>query len=132
MKFLNPRVHGYIDYAAVAILALAPTLFGFGGIAAALCYILAAVQLGMSLATAYPVSIAKLIPFTIHGGIELATSVFLVIAPWLFGFSDIAAARNFFIIGGIVLLGVYLTTDYKAADVYRRGIDVPREAPRGV
>ncbi len=33
MKFINPRVHGYLDYALVALFALAPTLFGFGGIA---------------------------------------------------------------------------------------------------
>jgi uncharacterized membrane protein len=118
MKILNPRAHGYIDYVAVALLALAPSLFGFGGIAATLCYLLAVVQLGMSLVTAYPTSIAKLIPFTIHGAVELATAVFLVAAPWLFGFAGVDAARNFFIAGGIGLLLVYFVTDYKAADRY--------------
>lgn len=112
---LSPRIHGYIDYVAVALLALAPTLFGFSGLPAALCYILAVVQLGMSLLTAYPLGVASLIPFTVHGTIEAVTSVLLVIVPFLFGFSDVPAARNFFIIGGIVLFAVWLTTNYKAA-----------------
>ncbi len=47
MKFLNPRVHGYVDYVAVALLALAPTLFAFGGVAAAICYLAAIGMLGL-------------------------------------------------------------------------------------
>jgi hypothetical protein len=113
---LSPRIHGYIDYLAVALLVLAPTLFNFSGVAAGLCYGLAVVQLGMSLLTAYPLGAAKLIPFTVHGTIELITSIALIAAPFLFGFSGIAAARNFFIIGGVVLFLVWLTTNYKAAE----------------
>lgn len=116
MKFLDPRTHGYLDYAAVAVLALAPTLFGFGGIAATICYVVAAMQLGMSLLTAYPLGAAKVIPFTVHGAIELVVAIALVAAPWLFGFSSEDAARNFFIVSGLGLLGVYLVTNYKAAE----------------
>ncbi|HEX8440248.1 SPW repeat domain-containing protein [Archangium sp.] len=112
---LSPRIHGYIDYAAVAMLALAPTLFDFSGLPAVLCYVLAVVQLGMSLLTAYPLGAAKIIPFTVHGSIEAATSILLVVAPLLFGFSDVRSARNFFIVSGIALFAVWLTTNYKAA-----------------
>jgi hypothetical protein len=115
MKLLSPRVHGYIDYFAVVGLALAPTLFGFTGVSATICYVLAAVQLGMSLITAYPTSVAKVIPFTVHGAIELATALFLVAAPWIFAFVDVVVARNFFVAAGFSLFLVYLVTDYKAA-----------------
>ena len=118
MKFLDPRVHGYLDYAAVLLVALAPWLFGFGGIAATLCYVVAAAQLGMSLLTAYPLGIAKVIPFPIHGGVELVVAIGLVVAPWLFGFDGVNAARNFFIAAGIGLGFVYLVTDYRAARRY--------------
>ena len=84
-----------------------------------LCYALAVVQLVMSLITAYPISVAKIVPFTIHGGVELATAVFLVLAPWLFDFARVDEARNFFVVAGIGLGLVYLVTDYKAADPYR-------------
>jgi len=120
MKVLNPRSHGYLDYAAVALLALAPTLFGFTGMAAAICYFVAVVQLGMSLITAYPLSLAKLIPFTVHGGIELGVAVALALAPWLFGFSHDDAARTFFIIAAVGLGLVVSVTNYRAADGYRR------------
>ncbi len=121
MKILSPRVHGYIDYAAVLMFALAPSLFGFGGTAAAACYVLAMVHFGISLMTAYPLGLAKVIPFTVHGTIELVVSIGLVAMPWILGFSEVIDARNFFIGSGIALFGVYMATNYKAADLeYRR------------
>jgi succinate dehydrogenase/fumarate reductase cytochrome b subunit len=97
------------------MLVVAPWLFGFGGAPAVVCYVLAALQVGMSLITAYPLSVAKLIPFTVHGAVELITAIFLVIAPWLFGFHGVDGARNFFIAAGIGLGLVYLMTNYQAA-----------------
>ncbi len=115
MKILSPRVHGYLDYLVVALLFLAPSLFGFTGIAATICYVLAPVQLVMSLLTAYPLGVAKMIPFPVHGGVEIVTSVGLLAAPWLFGFSAFDAARNFFIIAGVGLGLVWAMTNYVAA-----------------
>jgi hypothetical protein len=120
MKVLNPRIHGYLDYGAVALLAVAPSLFGFSGMAAAICYFVAVVQLGMSLITAYPLSLAKIIPFTVHGGIELGVAIGLALSPWLFGFSHNDAARSFFIIAGVGLSLVFFVTNYRAADGYRQ------------
>ena len=120
MKVLNPRIHGYLDYIAVALLALAPTLFGFSEVPAAICYFVAVMQLGMSLLTAYPLSLAKLIPFTVHGGVELGVAIALALAPWLFGFSHEDAARSFFIIAGVGLSVVVFVTNYRAADGYRQ------------
>ncbi len=120
MKFLDPRAHGYIDYVAVVVLLLAPLLLGFEGMAAGICYLLAAVQLGMSLLTAYPLGVAKLIPVPLHGGIELLTAFFLVTAPWVLGFSPHDASRAFFVAAGLGLGLVWLFTNYKAApDPYR-------------
>ena len=121
MKILEPRPHGVIDYLAVVSLALAPSLFGFAGVAATLCYVLAVVQLAMSLLTAYPLGLVKWIPFPIHGAVELVTSIFLVVAPWLFGFQDAPSARNFFVVSAVALLLVYLLTNYKAAESTRAG-----------
>ncbi|WP_257459088.1 hypothetical protein [Archangium lipolyticum] len=118
---LAPRPHGYIDYLAVLVLLLAPTLFRFSGLPAVLCYVLAVVQGGMSLLTAYPLGVAKIIPFTVHGTIEAVTSVALVVIPFLLGFSDVVRARNFFIISGIALFLVWMVTNYKAAELPARG-----------
>ena len=124
MKIMSPRVHGYIDYALVVLLVLAPAIFGFTAGVATLCYVLAAVQLVMSLLTNYPLGAAKLIPFPIHGGIELAAGIGMLASPWLFGFEELTVARNFFIILGVAVGMVWLVTNYTSVpartDVYDR------------
>jgi hypothetical protein len=117
MKFLSPKIHGFLDYAVILVLFIAPTLLDFPQEAAMVSYILGAAYVILSLTTAYPLSLAKLIPFTVHGTIELVLSPFLVAMPWLAGFREHDMARNFFIVAGVALFFVWLTTDYKAADI---------------
>lgn len=116
MKILTPRVHGYLDFIVVVLFALAPTLFGFTGVPAMLSYILAAVHLALTLLTAFPAGIVKLVPFTIHGAIELLVSIVLVIVPWVLGFTTQPAAKTFYVAAGVLVFVVYLMTDYKAAN----------------
>lgn len=116
IRILPPRVHGVLDYALVVLLALAPTLFGFGGIAAGILYVVAAMQLLMSLLTNYPLGAAKVVPFQAHGRAEIFTAVAFVVMPWLLGFAGIDAARNFYLIAGIGLALLWTITDYKAPD----------------
>lgn len=116
MKLLSPKVHGVLDYLAGAALLLAPVLFGITGIAATLLYVFGVVHLAMSIMTDYPLGIAKLIPFPFHGGVELATAIFFIAAPWLFGFADQNVAQALFLAFGGTLGLVWLTTNYKAAE----------------
>ncbi len=116
---LSPRVHGFIDYAGILLLFLAPTLFRFSGLPATILYVVAVLYLAMVLLTAYPLGVAKVIPFTMHGYVEAALALLFIVAPFILGFSDVAAARNFYIIGGIALGGVFLLTNYQAAETPR-------------
>lgn len=113
---LSPRAHGYMDYLSVVVLALSPSLFDFGGLPAILCYAFAVVLLGLSLLTAYPLGAAKVIPFPLHGTMEAISAPLLILAPFLFGFSRDISARNFFIVAGVALGGLYLMTNYRAAE----------------
>lgn len=134
MKFLNPKVHGYLDYAVILLLFIAPSLFRFVGEASTVSYVLGVAYLAMVLATAYPLGVFKLIPFTIHGTIELIISPLLIAMPWIAGFSYDQSARYFFIVGGVALFFVWLVTDYKAADMAygKRGADLGHMGrPRG-
>lgn len=126
MKFISPKIHGYLDYAVIAALFIAPSLLDFPGDAAGVTYALGVAYILMSILTAYPLSLAKIIPFTVHGTIELVLSPLLVAMPWIAGFSHHAAARAFYIVAGVALFAVWLTTDYKAADhLYgKRGIGI--------
>jgi hypothetical protein len=115
-RTLAPRPHGVIDYALVALLLLAPSWFAFGGLAAGACYLLAVVHLGMSLITAYPLGVLRLIPFPAHGQLELIIGSLLVIVPWFLPFAGDGKARGFFIVIGLLVLAVYALTNYLAAE----------------
>lgn len=114
MKLFNPTVHGVIDYVFGALFLLAPTLFGLSPLPATICYVIGVAHLLMSLLTEYPLGIAKLISFPVHGGIELGGAIAILVMPWLSGFADEVSARNFFAIAGVALIGVWATTDYHA------------------
>jgi hypothetical protein len=87
-------------------------VFGFHGTPAATVYWLAGIHLLMTGCTDFPLGFFKWIPFRIHGVIELLAGLFLIVAPWIFGFSRDYAARNFFLAIGFVVLAVVALTDY--------------------
>jgi hypothetical protein len=103
----------------VSAVCRAPTvgsLLGFGGIAATLAYVIAAGVFVGSLSTDYPLGILKIVPFPIHGYAELGSAFFFVAMPFLFGFADAVAPRNFFIFMGIGTIFVFILTDYRAGE----------------
>ncbi len=125
MKPLSPYAHGIVDYLLAALLLFAPTLFGFGGAAENLCYVLAAAHVALSLATAYPLGAVKAVPFWTHGYIELAAAALLLVSPWLFRFDTFGPARNFFLVAGVLVVVTFLATRYattpeEAHDPWRR------------
>lgn len=115
MKAISPTLHGVLDYGTCAFLALAPSLFNLQGTYATVCYILAAGYLVISLLTNMPLGVARLIPFPIHGKLELVSGLVFIASPWLFGFAnDNGTARNLFVALGMVFLLVYFLTDWYA------------------
>ncbi|KYF57521.1 hypothetical protein BE08_24355 [Sorangium cellulosum] len=119
MKLLSPRHHGYIDYAAVVLLALAPLALRFGPVPTSVCYVTALAHLTVTLLSDQPLGAARKIPFAVHGAVEFALAVGLVAAPWLFGFSAETAARTFCVAAGVALLLVVVATRYTAGLVAR-------------
>lgn len=122
LKVLSPRIHGYLDYVVVALFALAPTVFGFGGTPAIVAYALAGIHLTLTVLTAFPLGLVKLIPFKVHGVLEVGAFLGILVAPWLFGFADQAAARNFFLGAGALIGVVVALTNYQTTESERRGL----------
>ena len=116
MRFLDARVHGVIDIVVVVIFLLAPTIFGLGGSPAAIAYALAAIHLMMTLLTDFPMGVRKVIPFFVHGIVELAVGVFLVILPTIEGYAPGSPARRFYTLIGAVILVVWAQTAYTRRD----------------
>jgi hypothetical protein len=111
-KPISARAHGLLDYATVAAFLNAPLVLGFGGTPAVIAYWLAGIHLLMTGLTDFPLGVFKWIPFKIHGAIELVAGLLLIVAPWMFGFADIYAARNFFVVLAITIFIVVALTDY--------------------
>ena len=116
MKILSPRFHGCLDYLLVVAFLVAPTAFRFFDAPATVSYALALLHLSLTLLTAFPLALKRVIPFTIHGVLEPAIAFTLVILPWLLGFAIEPAPRNFYVLTGVVLFLAWSVTDYKSVD----------------
>ncbi|OGX82182.1 hypothetical protein BEN47_18725 [Hymenobacter lapidarius] len=115
MKPISPLVHGVLDYSTCAFFALAPSLFNLNGAYATICYVLAGGYLVVSLLTNMPLGAARVIPFPVHGKLELVSGLVFIASPWLFGFAnENETARNLFVGAGLVFLVVYFLTDWYA------------------
>lgn len=116
MKPISSRAHGVLDYLTVALFALAPTLFGLTGTAATLAYALAAVHLVMTLMTAFPMGVVPVVPFRVHGIVELLVAISLM-GIGMFNFGTETTAGLFYLLVGLVILVVWLLSSYREAPV---------------
>ena len=112
---LNSRTHGAIDYLVVVFLLLSPTLFGLNDITATVTYVVAAIHLLLTITTKFEFGLVKIIPFKIHGVIELIVSIVLIGVAFYLGNLEGELSRNFYLSFGIAVFITWLITDYKIA-----------------
>jgi hypothetical protein len=56
----------------------------------------------------------RIIPTRIHGMLDYATGLLLLISPYLFGFSDVGGAAQYIpMLLGAAIIGLSLVTDYE-------------------
>lgn len=120
MKLLSPRHHGYVDYAVVVVLALAPLALRLDPVPTAVCYVAAVAHLVATLLSDQPLGAARKIPFSVHGALETSLAAALLASPWLFGFSAELPARTFFVVTGLALVLVALGTRYATGAASRQ------------
>lgn len=116
MRILNARAHGILDYVLVVVLVVTPFVAGLGGLVALLVFLLAALHLVVTLTTRFPVGAVGIIPFWVHGLIELLVAAFLVAAPFLIGFGPGSPARRAYVALAALIFLVWLLTDYGAPE----------------
>jgi len=104
---ISPRTHGYVDYFSALLFFVAPSIWSMGTIATDVAYAIGTLVLFMALLTAYPLGIAKLIPFAFHWAVDLGLGALLIAMPWLVRFQDDGNARSFFI--GVGAAGIVWT-----------------------
>ncbi|UOQ53448.1 SPW repeat domain-containing protein [Hymenobacter cellulosivorans] len=114
MKILSPSAHGIIDVCFITFVALAPVMFDLEPAIDTACFVLAGGYLLVTLLTDFRLGLLRLIPFPVHGWLDLLTGVALAAAPFLFHFEANSDERNLFLGLGIFSIIVWLITDWKA------------------
>ena len=114
MKVITKIAHGVLDYATVAMFALAPSLYSFTGTAALISYGLAAIHLTMTLLTDMPLGVLKIIPMKLHSIVEVLVGPVLMIGALTLP-NLVAGGRGFFVVAGALIFVVWLLSDYSPA-----------------
>ncbi len=112
---LNSKIHGVIDYVVVLFLLASPPLFGLPEITSMFTYALGRIHLLLTIATKFELGIIKLIPFKLHGIIELIVSLALIAVAFYLGNLEGEVSRNFYLGFGIAVFLTWLITDYKSS-----------------
>ncbi len=114
--YLVPQdVHSVADYASAAN-AISPAFFADSVAAKASGIALGATAAVVSMLTDYRLSIAKLIPIEAHEVIDYVYGLGQIAAPCALGyFKRDRAAALMHLIGGALVIGLSLVTDYRAA-----------------
>jgi hypothetical protein len=114
MRILDARIHGFLDIVTVLVFLLGPLVFGLGGSPAAISYTVAVIHLVITLLTRFPMGRWKVIPFPVHGIVELVVGLALLILPSYAGYAPGSPARRFYLGMGAVILVVWALTAYGA------------------
>jgi len=106
-------VHGLIEYVAGVVFIGAPFVLVFEDSAAtAASVVLGVVVLVVAAASAGPTSIVDQIPLAVHVVLDYILAVFLIAAPFLFGFADETTPLAFFIVLGVAHLLITIGTRF--------------------
>ena len=109
-KPISPAMHGALDYATSAAVAVAPHVLDFPRPAKTLFSSLAGGYTALSSVTDYPASLKRVVPFRAHGAAEAAIGLALPFLPRLLGFERHKAARNAcYALAGITFVVAALT-----------------------
>lgn len=109
-KIIPPMFHACIDYSVVLILFAGPSIFiSSAGVTAKCVSLLVGILMALvNVFTLYEGGIIRLVSMKLHLLIDKVVGVFLIIAPWLFGFNTQTFLLH--VITGAILLSVAVCT----------------------
>ena len=113
MKMIPRFLHGAADYFCGLFLLLAPNLLAFADVGGAAVWVPRIVGLlifGQAMMTDYELGLMKVIPIGVHLMTDYLVGVFLLAAPWLFGFSAVGVPTITVTVVGLLVLGLAVMT----------------------
>lgn len=110
-RLLPWPLHGTVEYLAGIFVILAPFIFGFRDDVAFPVFMgVGVVIIVLALISAQPTGVADLLPSSVHSGVDYLLAVFLLIAPFVFGFGYVPETIS--ILLGVAHLVISLLTRY--------------------
>jgi hypothetical protein len=114
VRFLPAWFHAIADYAVAATLIITASVVGGSSKAVATGVVVGAVVLVVSMLTAYPLGVAKVLPFTVHSAGDYLAAALLVASPFALNFHTTDSGLTaFYIAAGAAVLAVSLITNYQ-------------------
>jgi hypothetical protein len=111
-----PRlIHGAAEYVVGLLFLAAPILFDFdSGIATGVSIAVGIFLLIVTATTAgLPTSLRKQVALNVHVTVDFVLAIFLIVAPFILGFADEDAPRNFFMVLGVAHLLMTIGTRFR-------------------
>lgn len=112
MKIISSKVHGILDYIVVVFLLASPTIFKMEGMLATFTYALGCIHFLLTILTNFELGIIKLIPFRIHGLIEIIVAVALVAVAFWFYSQGSTLGFYFYFVVALLILVVFVLTNF--------------------
>jgi len=112
MKFIEPRVHGFIDYFIGILLVVGPTLFNFeNAIEVFIPTLFGVIEITFSLLTRYEFGLFPVMSMRQHVRLDMITGALLAASPWIFGFSDLMW-QPYVVLGGFQMMVALFTNTH--------------------
>ena len=109
-------VHGLVEYGVGALSIVAPFLFSFDSDPAkVISILLGAAIIVMGFVTESPTGVSRSMPIASHVVLDYVVSLFAIVSPFVFGFTDDAAATAYFVVVGVGFLLLSIATRYRKA-----------------
>lgn len=113
MKIISPKIHVVLDYLVAIFLIIAPNLIDLSANAAIFSMVLGSVHFLLTIVTIIKGGVVKLVPFPVHGIIELIVSITLGILAFTL-FSSHMVDHFYYASLAIAIFLVFILTNYKA------------------
>ena len=109
-------VHGLVEYGVGVLSIAAPFLLSFDSdVATAIAILLGAAVIVLGFVTEAPTGVGRTLPIASHVVLDYVVSLFMIVAPFVFGFTDDASAVAYFIVVGVGFLLLTIATRYHRA-----------------
>jgi hypothetical protein len=109
-------VHGVVEYGVGALSIVGPFLFAFDSdVAKVVSILFGAGIIVIAFMTEAPTGVVRSLPIASHVVLDYVLSLFLLVSPFVFSFTDDARATAYFIVLGVGYLLLTLSTRYHPA-----------------